>query len=259
MAQRQRLDTGGWIQPRHVDQMSLLDILQDEDAQPTRQPETILDRLEALESEYDATLLAEPSPPAQKKPSKSPASTLGGRVVDVPFHAPTRTPTVPDIISLVDETLSEFSDATEKHNALVYLLSAPNNHSCLSEPGWRTTERKALRVFEEHTRCWVNTRGRAQEWERLLQDVTLNRVYCAEGRESAPLTCAFGAYRVWTYQVDDALYVYCVLRPVGLDFVYLGHLCAQSVQSHELDIESSMSSSSSDSTASGSPLSPPVS
>lgn len=248
--QRRRLDNDQWVVP-DVSQMSLLDILQEGD-RATRPVETVVDRLAALELDYEAIDEAQPSPdpPSKTKKSKTPAEALNGRMVDVPFHAPSRAQRVPDLIPTLDEMLGDFLNPQEWYDALLFILQSPHNRCCLSEPEWRTKQRRALQVFEERAKCFVQTRGRADEWKRLLGELTLRRVVheCDDEHALHPspkLTCAFaGTYNAWIYQLDDGLYVYCVLQAVSLDYVYLGHMYAQSIESHALDISSSSCSSS---------------
>lgn len=216
-----------------------------------------------MEMEYETFNMSQPSPsPSPCTPTRAPANVLEGRVVDVPFHLSEREPTVPDLMVTVDEALR---NQPLNDDLLYFLLSPENRQACLSEPTWRTKQRRPLTVFEERTKCYTGTRGRREEWERLLGELTLRRLTRQNAEDLASPALAThilnGTHQVWTYELDEAFYVYCLLRPVSLDLTYVGHLYAQSIESHQVDIESSSSSSSSSGTmlssSSSSSSSPP--
>jgi len=249
---RRRLDESGSA-------LSLLDILAEEDEQERGE------RIDHLEMEYETFNMSQSSAsPVVRTPTRPPADVLRGRVIDVPFHLSGREQNVPDLMVTVDEALGgqPLTDA-QADDLLHFILSPENRQACLSEPSWRTKQRRPLVVFEERTKCYVGTRGRREEWERLLGEITLRRLTRRNAEDLASPALAThirnGTHEVWTYELDEAFYVYCLLRPVSLDLTYLGHLYAQSIESHQMDIESSSSSSalaSSSSSSSSSPSSP---
>lgn len=229
--------------------LSLLDILAEDDDDGQGREE----RIDHLEMEYETFNMSQSAAsPVVRTPTRPPADVLRGRVVDVPFHLSGREPSVPDLMVSVDEALrGQLLTHTQTSDLLHFILASGNRQSCLSEPAWRTRQRRPLAVFEERTKCYVGTRGRREEWQRLLGELTLRRVtrQNAENLASPALATHIcnGAYEVWTYELDEAFYVYCLLRSTACDLTYVGHLYAQSIESHQMDIVSSSTSSSSSS------------
>ena len=252
--------------------MTLLDILRGEESPPPSRldAESLDERFARLEIEYESSGAAEPyrPPSTPATPTKAPEHVLGGRRVDPPrFHAPCAAMCVPDTAPLVDEMLLGV-DAGQRDDLMAFLLR--ENRTLLTEPAWRTAQRQSLKMFEEQARCYVNTRGSSAEWSKLLSALTLRKVeFQTEPRDDddneLPVRLAEsvyeGKYHVWTYELDEAFFVYCVLHPVAFDFVYMGHYYAQSIQSHQIDIddddESSSSTTLSSSSSSPSPMPAP--
>lgn len=268
MAQRRRLDGDTWTST-DVENMSLVDILHGEDGSrppPVTPTESLDERFARLEIEYESSGAAEPYRPPSTPitPTKAPERWWGGRRTDPPrFHAPNVATIVPDTAPLVDEMLLAM-EPEQRDDLMAFFLR--ENRTLLTEPAWRTAQRQSLKMFEEQARCYVNTRGSPAEWSRLLGALTLRKVvFQTELRDDddddeSPVRLAESVYErryhVWTYELDEAFFVYCVLNPVALDFVYMGHYYAQSVQSHQIDIDDADSSSSSSSTLASSSSSP---
>lgn len=200
-------------------------------APPPVQKQSLDDLEDEYEREGDRAREARLSANTNASPAV-PEKHLGvGVPSDVPFQSPSVPESVPQVAVLLDDALRAFETPAAAREFLVFMLTS-RPRVFLTESAARTDSRRSVSMFEQQSRCYVNTTS--DRWDDILGRWAGARVRHTTPEEpsSPPLVESFSAYTVRVFNLDSAFYAFCVFDGA----TYLGAVYAQSEASHQMDI-----------------------